>query len=142
MKNDKPNKHKRIIKSISITHFFANFVVRIKNITKLQFMDNFNSFKEDLLKAIQTIEDRNREDIAKVEKMIDEHFHAWAESGENRLMLPDPVMVVVSLRLKEIFGKFERAKEIIKSDWYTGLFPEYYSDFLEFMKNEQAENEK
>lgn len=39
-------------------------------------MDNFNAFKEDLLKAIQTIEDRNREDIAKVEKMIDEHFHA------------------------------------------------------------------
>ena len=104
-------------------------------------MEKFIVFKKNLLKAIQDIEDRNREDIAKVEKMIDEHFQSWAESGEDRLQLPDPVMVVVALKLNGIFDKFERAKKIVNSDWYTGLFQEYYSDYLEFMKNEQTGEE-
>lgn len=103
-------------------------------------MKDFNSFKKDLIQALHPIEQQYAESVETVEKITDQYFHEWANSGKEGIILPDPVMTAVVLKLNDALTYIKQAQDLIGCEWYNGVAADYIGDFQKYTAD-QSENE-
>lgn len=96
-------------------------------------MKKFNEFKEELQSMLKNMEKEHAAKCESIETFINNFFHEWDGDGEqHKMFLPDPMMLLITLKLSEAEDKIREAQVCLSQKWYDGRMGNYIEKFNDF----------
>ena len=106
-------------------------------------MKNFNEFKEELQSMLKNMEKEHAAKCESIETYVHDFFREWDGDGEkNKMFLPDPMMLLIILKLSEAEDKIREAQVCLSQKWYDGLMGNYIDKFSDFQDNAEFRDGK